>query len=153
MVGNGQLPAKIKCRITPKRKEIREICQWSMIMKLGSIIQISSTKPVCNAPLRINHDEVISGCNKTSLSRKPCIPDKKTYYGTLSGSHAPSFRERKILRSSVRRKLFSSGLLTTANISYNFIHVIIFKTLPFLFVFIVLDIVMRRRSICRRRTK
>jgi len=47
----------------------------------------------------------------------------------------------------------SSGLLTTTNISYIFIHVIIFKTLPFLIVFIVLDIVMRSRSFYRRRTK
>jgi len=50
-------------------------------------------------------------------------------------------------------KHFSSGLLTTTNISYIFIYVIIFKTLPFLFVFMVLDIVMRCRSICWRRTK
>jgi len=39
------------------------------------------------------------------------------------------------------------------NISYIFIHVIIFKMLPFLYVFIVLDIVMRRHSIGRRHTK
>jgi len=33
--------------------------------------------------------------NKTSsLSRKPCIPDKKSYYGTLSGSHGRSFKIR-----------------------------------------------------------
>jgi len=30
-------------------------------------------------------------CNKTSLSRKPRIPDKKRYYGTLSGNHDRSF--------------------------------------------------------------
>jgi len=32
-------------------------------------------------------------CNKTSLSRKTCIPIK-SYYGTLSWSHARSFRIR-----------------------------------------------------------
>jgi len=31
--------------------------------------------------------------NETSLSRKPCIPDKSSY-GTLSGSHGRSFRIR-----------------------------------------------------------
>jgi len=30
---------------------------------------------------------------KTSLSRKPCIPEK-SYHGTLSGSHGRSFRIR-----------------------------------------------------------
>jgi len=49
-------------------------------------------------------------------------------------------------------KTFSSGLLTTTNMSYIFVHVIIFRTLPFLFVLIVLDFVTRRRSICRWRT-
>jgi len=49
-------------------------------------------------------------------------------------------------------KNFSSGLIITT-FSYIFIHVIIFKTLPFVFIFIVLDIVIRCRSICRRRTK
>jgi len=29
---------------------IREMCQWTMIMKLGSLFQIPSTKPVWNAP-------------------------------------------------------------------------------------------------------
>jgi len=33
-------------------------------------------------------------CNKTSLPRKPCIPDK-SYNGTLSGSHGRSFRIRQ----------------------------------------------------------
>jgi len=32
-------------------------------------------------------------CNKISLSRKPCIPEK-SYYGTLSGSHGHSLRIR-----------------------------------------------------------
>jgi len=31
--------------------------------------------------------------NKTSLSRKPCITDKK-FYGTLSGSHGCSYKIR-----------------------------------------------------------
>jgi len=47
---NGQLAAKIKCRKTLKRKEMREMCQCTMIMKLGSLFQILSTKPVWNAP-------------------------------------------------------------------------------------------------------
>jgi len=33
-------------------------------------------------------------CNKTSLSRKPCIPDK-SYYRTPSGSHGRSIRIRQ----------------------------------------------------------
>jgi len=33
-------------------------------------------------------------CNKTSLSRKPYIPDKIFYHGTLSGGHGRSFRIR-----------------------------------------------------------
>jgi len=40
-------------------------------------------------------------------------------------------------------KIFYSGFLTTNNIAYILIHVI-FKTLPSLFVFIVLDSVMHR---------
>jgi len=32
--------------------------------------------------------------NKTSLSWKPCIVDKKLLYGSLSGSHSRSFRIR-----------------------------------------------------------
>jgi len=42
----GKLPAKIKCQITPKWYEIRDMCQWTMIMKLGSYFQIPSTKLV-----------------------------------------------------------------------------------------------------------
>jgi len=30
--------------------QIREMCQWTIIMKLGSLFQIPSTKPVWNAP-------------------------------------------------------------------------------------------------------
>jgi len=48
-----------------------------MIMKLGSLFQIPSTKPVWNAPCRKNHDDVISGLQKTSLSRKKFIEDNK----------------------------------------------------------------------------
>jgi len=33
-------------------------------------------------------------CNKTSLSRKPCIPDKKLIWNTISVSHGCSFRIR-----------------------------------------------------------
>jgi len=32
--------------------------------------------------------------NKTSLSRKPCILDNKSWYRTLSGGHGCSFRIR-----------------------------------------------------------
>jgi len=128
------------------------MCQWTMIMKLGSLFQIPSTKPVWNAPLRINHDDVIrraikpryrgnhasqiksyqgtllvshgrsfrirhenlpaappsgeitmtsySPCNETSLSRKPCIPDKKLIwnnqdllesFSTILGREGPGF--------------------------------------------------------------
>jgi len=41
-------------------------------------------------------------CNKTSLSRKPCIPDKN-YYRTLAGSHGRSFRIRH--KNRLRRPL------------------------------------------------
>jgi len=33
-------------------------------------------------------------CNTTALARKPCIRDKKSYYGTVSGSNGCSFRIR-----------------------------------------------------------
>jgi len=46
-------------------------------------------------------------CNKTSLSRKPCITDK-SYYTSLSGSHARSF----IMRHEKSREAPSGGGLT-----------------------------------------
>jgi len=64
-----------------------------MIMKQGSLFHIPSTKPVWNAPSGEITMTSYPVCNKTSFSRKPCIPEK-SYYGTLSGSHGRSFRIR-----------------------------------------------------------
>jgi len=50
-------------------------------------------------------------CNEISLSRKPCIPDKKNYYGTLSGSHGHSFR---IGHDKVRAAPSGGGLTMTS---------------------------------------
>jgi len=46
LVRIGNYQSKIKCRITPKRYEIREICQWTLIMKPGSLFHIPS-KNLC----------------------------------------------------------------------------------------------------------
>jgi len=49
--------------------------------------------------------------NKTSLSRKTCFPDKKSYYGTLWGSHGRSFR---IHHDEVRAAPPNGGLTMTS---------------------------------------
>jgi len=46
-------------------------------------------------------------CNKTSLSRKPCIAEK-SYYWSLSGSHGRSFR----IRNENARAAYPGGGLT-----------------------------------------
>jgi len=69
------------------------MCQWTLILKMGSLFQIPPTKPVRNAPSGEMTMTSYSVGYKTSLSRKPCIADK-SYYGSLSGSHDRSFRIR-----------------------------------------------------------
>jgi len=88
---NRQLPAKIKCWITSKRWEIREICQWTMIMKLGSLFQIPSTKtetPASGGQTMTSYPV----CNKTWLSGKPCITAEKLLWNAIRMSYGHSFR-------------------------------------------------------------
>jgi len=46
-------------------------CQEVMVALSQSVIENRLKRP-----RRRNHDDVISGLQKASLSRKPCIPDK-----------------------------------------------------------------------------
>jgi len=63
------------------------------IMKLGSLIQIPSTKPLWNAPSGEITMTSFSVGNKTLLSWNHAS-QIKSCYGTLSGSHGRSFRIR-----------------------------------------------------------
>jgi len=69
-VGNQTSLSRKPC--IPDKKFI-----WNGIRKSWSLFHNPSYKIGWSAPWRINHDDVISGCNQTSLSGKPCIPDKK----------------------------------------------------------------------------
>jgi len=55
---------------------------WNVIRKSWALFQNPSWKFAWSAPWRRTDDDVTSGWQKTSLSRKPCIADK-SYYGSL----------------------------------------------------------------------
>jgi len=67
---------------------------WNTVRKSWSLFQNPSWKIAWSAPGREIMMTSYTAGNKTSLCRKPCIPDKKSYYGTLSGCHGRSFRSR-----------------------------------------------------------
>jgi len=76
--GNGSLSRK-PCMAATK-------LQWITIRKSWLILQNLSLKIARSAHWRRNHNDVISVCNKTSLSRKLCIADKKLLLNTFMKS-------------------------------------------------------------------
>jgi len=67
------------------------MCQWTMIMKLGSLFQIPSTKPVWNAE-KIRWRYIRLAIKLRYLGNH--ASQIKSYYTTLSGSHGRSFKIR-----------------------------------------------------------
>jgi len=70
---------------------------WNTIRKSWSLFQKPSYKITWSAPWRRNHDDVISGLQKTSASlfRKPCIADKKLLLITITKSWSLSNFHKK----------------------------------------------------------
>jgi len=59
---------------------------WNAIRKLWSLFHNPSWKIAWSTPWRPNPDDVISGLQKISLSRKPCFTDKKLQWITFMKS-------------------------------------------------------------------
>jgi len=69
---------------------------WNAIWRSWSIFQNPPCKIAWSAPAIEITLTSYPACNKTSLSRKPCIPVKKLLWNTIRKSYSCSFRMRHV---------------------------------------------------------
>jgi len=79
-------PACNKTSLSRKRCIADKKLFWNASRKSWPLLQNPTWKIACSAPWRRTDDDVMSGWQKTSLFRKPCIADKKLLWITLMKS-------------------------------------------------------------------